>query len=106
MSKLPQSALWAGLIFSILGCLLAWLETNDKIKQWVPSTVALSLGVLLPFSSISVMFAGGIIGTLWLALHPASAKRYLIATASGLIAGEAIMAIAALPLIALHLGRG
>jgi uncharacterized oligopeptide transporter (OPT) family protein len=106
MSKLPQSALWAGLIFALIGCLLAWLETNDKIKQWVPSTVALSLGVLLPFTSISVMFIGGIIGSVWLARHPASAKRYLIATASGLIAGEAIMAIAALPLIALHLGRG
>jgi len=106
MSKLPQSALWAGLIFALIGCLLAWLETNDKIKRWVPSTVALSLGVLLPFSSISVMFVGGIIGSAWLALYPASAKRYLIATASGLIAGEAIIAIAALPLIALHLGRG
>jgi uncharacterized oligopeptide transporter (OPT) family protein len=106
VSKLPHSALWAGLIAALFGCLLAWLETKDKIKQWVPSTVALSLGVLLPFSSISVMFIGGIIGSAWLALHPASAKRYLIAVASGLIAGEAMVAVVAPVLIALHVGKG
>jgi len=106
VSKLPQSALWAGLIFALIGCLLAWLETNDKIKQWVPSTVALSLGVLLPFSSISVMFIGGIISAIWMARHPASAKRYLIAVASGLIAGEAMVAVTAPVLIALHVGKG
>ena len=68
--------------------------------------MALSLGVLLPFSSISVMFAGGIIGSVWLARHPASAKRYLIAVASGLIAGEAMVAVVAPVLIALHVGKG
>jgi len=106
VSKLPPSALWAGLIFALLGCLLAWLETKDKIKQWVPSTVALSLGVLLPFSSISVMLIGGIIGSAWMATHPASAKRYLIAVASGLIAGEAMVAVIAPVLIMLHVGKG
>jgi uncharacterized oligopeptide transporter (OPT) family protein len=106
VSKLPHSALWAGLIAALVGCLLAWLETHDRIKAWVPSTVALSLGVLLPFSSISVMFAGGIIGSVWLAFHPASAKRYLIAVASGLIAGEAMVAVVAPVLIALHVGKG
>jgi len=106
VSKLPPSALWAGLIFALLGCLLAWLETKDKIKQWVPSTVALSLGVLLPFSSISVMFVGGIIGSVWLARHPASAKRYLIAAASGLIAGEAMVAVVAPVLIMVGVGKG
>ena len=82
------------------------METKDKIKQWVPSTVALSLGVLLPFSSISVMLIGGIIGSAWMATHPASAKRYLIAVASGLIAGEAMVAVIAPVLIMLHVGKG
>ena len=106
VSKLPHSALWAGLIAAVAGCLLAWLETDDRIKRWVPSTVALSLGVLLPFSSISVMFIGGGVSAVWLARHPASANRYLIAVASGLIAGEAMVAVVAPVLIALHVGRG
>ena len=102
----PPSALWAGLAAAALGCVFAAMEQSERLKRWTPSPVALSLGLLLPFSSISVMFMGGIVGSLWLALHPASAKRYLIAVASGLIAGEAMVAVVAPVLIALHVGRG
>jgi putative OPT family oligopeptide transporter len=105
-SKLPQSALWAGLVAALFGCLFAVLELNPKVKRWVPSPVALSLGVLVPFSSISTMFIGAAIGAVWMARHPASAKRYLIAVASGFIAGEAMMAVVAPALFALGVGKG
>jgi uncharacterized oligopeptide transporter (OPT) family protein len=106
VSRLPHSALWAGLLAALLGALLAWLETHERLKAFVPSTVALSLGVLLPFSSISTMLIGAVLAAIWLARRPASAQRYLIALASGLIAGEALVAVIAPVLIALHLGRG
>ena len=104
IDKLPQSALWAGLVASVLGVVFATLEQNDRIKRWVPSPVALSLGLLLPFSSISTMFLGAVVAAVWLARHPASAARYLIAVASGFIAGEALVAVIAPVLIAAGLG--
>ena len=104
VDKLPPSALWAGLVASVLGCIFAAMELNERVRRWTPSPVALSLGLLLPFSSISTMFLGAVVGAVWLARHPASASRYMIAVASGFIAGEAMLAVVAPVLIALGVG--
>jgi uncharacterized oligopeptide transporter (OPT) family protein len=104
IDKLPPSALWAALAAALLGCVFAAMEQNERIRRWTPSPVALSLGLLLPFSSVSTMFVGAVIGAIWLARHPASAARYLIAVASGFIAGEAMLAVIAPVLIAMGVG--
>jgi uncharacterized oligopeptide transporter (OPT) family protein len=104
VDKLPPSALWAGLAAAALGVVFAAMEQNERLKRWTPSPVALSLGLLLPFSSLSTMFIGAVVGAIWMARHPASAARYLIAVASGFIAGEALVAVIAPGLIALGLG--
>jgi uncharacterized oligopeptide transporter (OPT) family protein len=104
IDKLPPSALWAGLAAAVLGAVFATMEQSERLKRWTPSPVALSLGLLLPFSSISTMFLGAVVGAIWLARHPKSAARYLIAVASGFIAGEALVAVAAPALIAMGLG--
>ena len=104
VDKLPPSALWAGLAAAVLGSVFAVMEQNERLSRWTPSPVALSLGLLLPFSSISTMFLGAVVGAVWLARHPASATRYLIAVASGFIAGEALVAVIAPVLIAMGLG--
>ena len=104
VDKLPPSALWAGLAAAVLGGVFAVMEQNERLARWTPSPVALSLGLLLPFSSISTMFLGAVVGAVWLARHPASAARYLIAVASGFIAGEALVAVIAPVLIALGVG--
>ena len=38
-------------------------------------------------------FVGGVIGALWMAIAPSSAKTYLVPLASGFIAGEALIAV-------------
>ena len=104
VDKLPPSALWAGLAAAALGCVFAAMENSERLKRWAPSPVALSLGVLLPFSSLSTMFIGAVVAAVWMARYPASAARYLIAVASGFIAGEALVAVIAPGLIALGVG--
>jgi uncharacterized oligopeptide transporter (OPT) family protein len=107
VSKLPQTALWAALVGVIFGCLFAALEQNPRIRRWVPSPVALPLGVLLPFSSVSTMLLGAVVAAVWMARHPVTAKRYMIAVASGFIAGEAMVAAIVAPLLlAFGFGRG
>jgi uncharacterized oligopeptide transporter (OPT) family protein len=108
--RISSSALWAMLAAAILGVVFAIMELNPRLKRWTPSPTGLGLGILLPFSSLSVLFIGGAAGAAWQGLYPRSAKAYLIPLASGLIAGEALVAVLVavlLPILqALGVARG
>jgi uncharacterized oligopeptide transporter (OPT) family protein len=94
-SALPPSALYALIIFSILGVVLTVLESRPKLKKWVPSPTGLGIGILVPFNVIFTMFVGGVIGHVWERRGKASADIYMVPLASGLIAGEALVAVCA-----------
>jgi uncharacterized oligopeptide transporter (OPT) family protein len=104
--KLPPSALWAMLVFAVLGVIFAALEQKKAWKAWVPSPTGLSLGMLLPFAAVASLFVGGVGGAIWQRVNPRSAAAYLIPLASGFIAGEAMIAVIVPVLLALHIGRG
>ena len=89
----------------LLGVLFAVLEQNDRVKRFIPSPVGTALGMLLPLSSVATLFLGGVAGAVWQARHPKSAGRYLIPLASGLVAGEAMVAVLVPVLLALGLGH-
>jgi len=93
IDKLAPTALWAGLAAAILGVLFAWLELNPRLRKWTPSATGLSLGMLLPFSTLATLFIGGVAQAIWQWRSPASFKTYMIPLASGLIAGEAMAAV-------------
>jgi uncharacterized oligopeptide transporter (OPT) family protein len=90
---LPTSALYALAIFSVLGVALTVLEANPRIRKFVPSPTGIGIGILVPFNVVFTMFLGGIVGSIWERAHKASADVYMIPLASGLIAGEAIVAV-------------
>jgi uncharacterized oligopeptide transporter (OPT) family protein len=110
IDKLPPSALWAMAIALVAGVVFAIMEESPKLKRWAPSPTGLGLGVLLPFASVTTIFAGGLIAQLWRRLRPAQAQAYQVPLASGFIAGEALVAVlvavGGLILGALGLGRG
>jgi putative OPT family oligopeptide transporter len=101
---LPTSALWCLVIFSVLGVVFTILESKKELKQWVPSPTGIGIGILVPFAVISTMFVGGVLGLIWKKTHPQTSEHYLIPFASGLIAGEALIAVL-VPLL-LWLGIG
>ena len=90
---LPTSALYALVIFSILGIVLTVLEANPKLRRFIPSPTGLGIGILVPFNVVFTMFLGGVVGFVWERQHKRSADVYMIPLASGLIAGEAIVAV-------------
>ena len=92
VSALPTSALYALLIFSILGCAFTVLETT-KWKKYVPSPTGVGIGILVPFSVVFTMFVGGLIGYGWEKKHKQSADIFMVPLASGFIAGEALVAV-------------
>jgi uncharacterized oligopeptide transporter (OPT) family protein len=94
-NALPTSALYALIIFSILGALFTYLESKPKIKEWIPSPTGIGIGILVPFNVVFTMFLGGIVGWYWERKNKKSSDVYMVPLASGLIAGEAIIAVIA-----------
>jgi uncharacterized oligopeptide transporter (OPT) family protein len=90
---LPPGAMIALVVASLLGILLAVLEVKVRDKTLIPSPTGLGIGMLVPASVIVTMFVGGLIGKLWSKTGPRSSELYLIPVASGLIAGEALVAV-------------
>jgi uncharacterized oligopeptide transporter (OPT) family protein len=95
VSALPTSALHALIIFSVLGVVFTIFEARPALRKFVPSPTAIGIGIIVPFSVVFTMFVGGLAGHLWETRHKASADVYLLPLASGLIAGEALVAVIA-----------
>ena len=94
-SALSSSALWALLVFSILGVVLTVAESSPKLKRYVPSTTGIGIGILVSFLAVATMFIGGLIGYFWERTNKKSAEAYLVPLGSGFIAGEAMVAVVA-----------
>ncbi len=90
-SALPHGAVTALVIASILGIILAIMETRGA--RWIPSPTGMGIGMLVPFAVVLVMFFGGVVDSVWRRLRPGSNEQFMVPLASGLIAGEAIVAV-------------
>jgi uncharacterized oligopeptide transporter (OPT) family protein len=91
--RLPTGAIEAAGIFALLGIIITVLEAKPRLKPWLPSTAALGIGMLVPFSAVATMFVGGLAGWIWARKDRRSSDELSAPLASGLIAGEAILAV-------------
>ncbi len=91
VSNLPADALYTLLIGAVVGIALTLSE--QKWKTWTPSATGLGIGMLVPGSVVFTMLLGGIAGKVWERVDPKRAERLATPLASGLIAGEAIVAV-------------
>ncbi|MEK6544214.1 MAG: OPT family oligopeptide transporter [Elusimicrobiota bacterium] len=102
LSALPPGALTALIVSVILGALFTILESS-RFKRYTPSPTGLGIGMLVPASAIVTMFLGSLVDITWRKLHKKSADHHLVPLASGLIAGEAIVAVVIPILVAIGL---
>jgi uncharacterized oligopeptide transporter (OPT) family protein len=96
---LPSGAVPALFVGVALGILFTMME--ERKMKWVPSPTGTAIGMLVPASVIIVMFLGSVVDTIWRRINPASNEAYMVPLASGLIAGEAIVAVVIPLLVAL-----
>jgi uncharacterized oligopeptide transporter (OPT) family protein len=98
---LPQYAMYALVIGAVVGILIAVGET--KWSKYLPSPTGLGIGMMVPGNVVFTMVLGGVAFSLWQRYDKKSADKLGMPLASGLIAGEAVMAIVIPVLIAIGL---
>lgn len=87
-----------GLIFGIISLLKNLLKNNEKycrVLKWLPSGVAVGVGIYNTPSFTIARFLGGVIAYVWLnkVKHSHEGKTAMIVFSSGLVLGEGIFSI-------------
>jgi OPT family oligopeptide transporter len=87
-----QRAIVVGLI---LGAALTLAEklSRKEWRKWMPSPTGFGLGFILPFANNLSFFLGGLAILIWSKASARSEEQYGVATASGVIAGAAILGV-------------
>ncbi len=97
LGGLPPSARSAVLWAALAGAVLTLAEhlLPERARRWVPSPMGLGLAFLLPASTALSFFLGGVAAAAFQRARPEASERYLLPVASGLIAGESLVGVAA-----------
>ena len=90
---IPVSALWAVGIGGSVGIAGACLQ-HYCAPRWLPNMPAFGLAMVIPASISMTMFFGSLVAKLLERYQPDLAQRFVIAAASGLIAGESLTGVA------------
>jgi uncharacterized oligopeptide transporter (OPT) family protein len=91
LKALPPGCLVGLAIGVAVGITLTLLA--EKYADAVPSPSAIGIGMLIPASVLMTFIMGGVGQFIWAKASPKSEEDYRIPLASGLIAGEAILAV-------------
>ncbi|MFO1489104.1 MAG: OPT/YSL family transporter, partial [Verrucomicrobiota bacterium] len=90
---LPRTALWAIVGGAFLGIALPMLEKLlPKIRGWLPSAMGLGLAWVVPFQNCLSFAIGAVIVFFWQKLNQKKSDTFAIPIASGLVAGESLVA--------------
>jgi uncharacterized oligopeptide transporter (OPT) family protein len=92
LGSIPASALAAVAVAGTLGIVVSILEHRHGAR-WLPSMPAVGLAMVIPASLSLTMCLGSLIGALLTRWRTSLAERFLIAAASGLIAGESLAGV-------------
>ncbi len=92
LSALPEGCLTALWVSVVVGIALTTFDAT-RFKKYMPSPTGIGIGMLVPGVAISMMVIGSIVECVWRKMSPDTAKRHIVPLASGLIAGEALVAV-------------
>jgi len=95
----PRGALTWTIIASMAGVLITVVKEYTH-TSWLPSPTGLGLGLIIPGVTIVPFALGGILGWVWEHTSKENYDRYYVTVASGLIAGEALLAGVVVPVLA------
>jgi uncharacterized oligopeptide transporter (OPT) family protein len=90
---LPTTAIWAIVVGSIVGVALPLTaKLFPKAEPYLPSAMGLGLAWVMPFANSLSFAIGAVLVALWNRVSRKGADLYYVPVASGLIAGESLVA--------------
>lgn len=94
LHSVPPSAQLAIVIGGLIGIALPLIQgfLPAKARHYVPSAMGLGLAWVVPWYNALGFAIGAVIAWIWSLAHKKSADKYTIPIASGVVAGEALMA--------------
>jgi uncharacterized oligopeptide transporter (OPT) family protein len=93
IQMLPVTAIWAIVIGALLGVVLPVAgKLFPKAHSYLPSAMGLGLAWVIPFENSLSFAIGAVIVVVWNKISQKNADRYYIPIASGLVAGESLVA--------------
>jgi uncharacterized oligopeptide transporter (OPT) family protein len=78
---------------ALVGVVLTLLEQKKRWRAFVPSPTGMGIAMLIPISAVTMIFLGAAADQIWARTARDHHDRYSIPVASGLIAGEALVAV-------------
>jgi uncharacterized oligopeptide transporter (OPT) family protein len=91
VGSLPRGSLGALATSIVLGAGITVLEKRSKSRT--PSPTGIGMGMLIPGAVVVPMVLGGLVAALWKLRSPKGEAAHRLALSSGLIAGEAMVAV-------------
>ncbi len=94
LHSIPYSAQMAIVIGGLLGIALPLIQgaLPAKARPYMPSAMGLGLAWVVPWNNALGFALGAVIAWLWTLMHKRSADKFTIPVASGIVAGESLMA--------------
>jgi uncharacterized oligopeptide transporter (OPT) family protein/uncharacterized protein YbaA (DUF1428 family) len=94
ISELPASAVQAIFIGAAVGIAIPVIERllPAKYRKYTPSATGVGLAWVMPFQNAFSFFVGAVIAMIWSKASKRTSDQYNVPIASGLIAGESLMA--------------
>jgi uncharacterized oligopeptide transporter (OPT) family protein len=94
IDQLPRTAVWGIAIGGLLGMALPIVDRllPKSVRPYLPSAMGLGLGWVVPFANSFAFAIGAIIAWVWEKLHKKTAEAFVVPIASGMVAGESMMA--------------
>jgi uncharacterized oligopeptide transporter (OPT) family protein len=90
---LPTTAIWAMVIGALIGIALPLAaKLFPKVTPWLPSAMGLGLSWVMVFQNSLSFAIGAVLVAAWTKLNKRNADLYAIPIASGMIAGESLVA--------------
>lgn len=95
LNSVPVSAQIGIVVGGLLGIAMPLIEIlvlPPKYRKYMPSATGLGLAWVVPFQNSLSFAVGAVITWIWVKLTPKAAEKYNVPIASGLVAGEALLA--------------
>ncbi len=94
LHSIPKTAQMALVIGGLVGIALPLIQAllPAKHRKWVPSAMGIGLAWVVPWYNALGFAIGAVIAWVWHLVHRKTADRFTIPVASGIVAGEALMA--------------